>query len=217
MNRVTNRDRPPGFVTPCTPDPRNATNDRTPRRFVTRARRGSRGPRPATRRQPRKPRACVAWKTCRPQCDFPQSAGPVCSGWKISAAIAGFPRSACSGPFHFAARGPIGAKAGSGAPDRRDAAWWPGSPAGDAQRQRRSAPADTRSTGSLPRPATFRDTVAPRQFGAPCTSQVPPAGPRQTLGGGHGVFGRAGAADGPGSAARPGSAAGRVGGRPALA
>jgi hypothetical protein len=42
-------------------------------------------------------------------------------------------------------------------------------------------------------------------------------GPRQTLGGGHGVFGRAGAADGPGSAARPGSAAGRVGGRPALA
>jgi hypothetical protein len=57
MHTVTNRDRPPGFVARRTPDPRNATNDRAPRQFVTLCM--SRPAARDTRRPPR--RRMVAW------------------------------------------------------------------------------------------------------------------------------------------------------------
>jgi hypothetical protein len=79
------------------------------------------GPSRATRRRPRRPGACISWKTCRPRCDFPQTGGAACIGWKIGAAISNFPRCACCGTIHSAPG--VGEETRSGAPHCPGAGW----------------------------------------------------------------------------------------------
>jgi hypothetical protein len=102
MHKVTHRNRPPGFVTPArlTPEMRRTTGAAGVCHAVHVAVPAARDLRHVVGRGG--PGACISWKTCRPRCHFPQSSGPTCSGWKISAAITDFPRLACSGPFHAA-------------------------------------------------------------------------------------------------------------------
>ena len=146
MQGVTNRDRPAGFVAPRTPDPRNATNDRTPRRLVT----------PYRSRFPRT-MSCDPSSAAAAREDAlrgrPAGRAVIFRNLQVQPAAGG--KSAWRSPiFHDRpalavpcrrTRGPVGEKSAMGAPDRRDAAWWPGSPAGDARRQRRSV--DVRGRG----------------------------------------------------------------------